>query len=238
MFIELPKATPRQLPPEGNHALFLEKIVIFGTFKSERRGWMDSIRAYFEFQYVRERREDGRGEAQPIRIGRTIYGSRNVSKFVNELILDYPEAKENGKVKIGAVLGRVFNCIITHEPTKRDPSVTVANLARISSSVDKSVYEKKGFTILSAPQYFNILQNLTTGWPYASAAALVSCETFKALPSWMQEKVGETVEYSKFADAANYRLVRDDDKNISLAPLNAAAASEDFDLETKDDLPW
>jgi hypothetical protein len=224
MFINLPSAAPRELPPAGNHALFLEKLTIFGTFKSDRDGWMDSVRAYFEFQYVRERR-DVDGKTYPIRIGRTIYGSRNVAKFLAELILDFPKAKDDkGRIKAAAVVGRVYNCIITHDPAKRNPAQTVANLARISASVNRDIFEKQGFTMLGPAVFFSMFQNYQTNKPYETAAQLVACETFNTLAPWMQEKVGQTIEFCKFHDAENYNLFRNEDGAINLEPLNVVPA--------------
>ena len=242
MYIDIPE-NKVELAPKGNHALFLEKLVIFGNFESNVDGWKPSLNSFFEFQYVREKREDQNGDLYPVRIGRSWYGSKKLRGFLEDLILDFPEARTPEGILAEAVVGRVYNTLVTHSPAKRDRSKTFANVSRILQSVDPSIFSVKGVTMTGAPVFFSIFQNPATGAPYASAAEVVACPSFLSLADWQKEKTAQSLEFCALPDAARYDIRRDDiTKRVCLDPKDfspdAPAKVDEIPDGDDDDLPF
>ena len=171
----------------------------------------------------------------PIRISRTLYGSRKLEAFLEDLILDFPEARTKAGIDASAIVGRVFNTLITETTKNGRP---VSDVSRILQSVPPEIFEKKGIVMLNAPVFFSIYQNVETGKPYQTAAEVVSSGSFLSLSNWQKEAVGESLDFARLAGSENYDLRRDENGAINLEPKTPAAVPAAPAEPAAGDLPW
>ena len=195
----------RALPPEGkSQNIWLYLFVYFGKIKGK---YSPQPTAYYGFEYADEydesRPDEKTGEIPPFLIGRTTYGKQITEFFVELAERDLTIEEKKHGFDIDEIIGGLFRAQVSHDMSKTGDKM-YANIRTIRERYEEknTIYSES--TRRNNKLAFSIDYNPRTESRYMSAEELTKCPVFKRLPMWARNRVKDTVEFSRFDDAAKF----------------------------------